>query len=192
MKIDHTKKQLLAVKPLSFQLKEKEFQRQQIIKINKRDSTPVLKELSKVGIQVEWISDLYSQKLINKKCIPILLHWLPLVENKDVKEDIVRALSIPWAKPIAAPVLIKEFRKLRNFEFQGLKWAIGNALAVVADDTVFTDIVDLVSDRRYGRSREMLVVALGNMKDLRSQHILINLLEDDEVVGYAIMALGRF
>ena len=63
MKIDHTKKQLLAVKPILFKLKEKEFQRQQIIKINKRDSTPALKELSKVGIQVEWISNLYHKNL---------------------------------------------------------------------------------------------------------------------------------
>jgi hypothetical protein len=35
----------------------------------------------------------------------VLLKWLPVVSNPHIKESIVRALSVPFAKS-AAPVLV--------------------------------------------------------------------------------------
>ena len=174
----------------------RELERQERIKENKLASAPVIEELAKAGFKIEWISDLYSHRLNYKSAIPILLHWLPRIDNTDVKEAIVRALSVPWAKPVAAPILIEEFRKeisrkLEASDFTGFLWTIGNALAVVADDSVFTDIANLALDIKLGKAREMLVLALGNMKNPRAREILIDLLEDDEMVGYAIMALGK-
>ena len=172
-------------------LEEKEQQRQRLITINRRDSTPVLADLVKAGFEIVRISDLYNKKYNYKTAIPVLLRWLPQIENMDVKEDIVRALSVSWAKPVAAPVLIDEFRKIQNESSTGIKWAIANALSVVANDRVFADIVDLAQDPKHGTARQMLAVSLGNMKDSRAQDVLINLLDDDEVAGHAIMGLGK-
>ena len=171
-------------------LEEKERQRQRIIAINRQASAPVLTDLAQAGFNLEWVSDLYSKKLNYKDAIPILMKWLPRIENLDVKEDIVRALSVPWAKHTAAPkLLVEEFRKpVIN---PGLKWAIGNALSVVADDDVLNDIVGLIQDKTHGKAREMLVVALGNMKTPDVKYFLIELLDDDDLAGYAIMALGK-
>jgi HEAT repeat protein len=72
-----------------------------------------------------------------------------------------------------------------------LKWAIGNALSVVADDHVFNEIVGLIKDKSHGRAREMLAVALGNMKDPRAVDVLVRLLADEEVAGHALIALGK-
>lgn len=93
-------------------LAEKERKRQQGIAINKQASIPVLADLAQAGFQLEWVSDLYSKRFDYKKTIPILLLWLPRMENLAVKEDIVRALSVPWAKPVAAPALIAEFHRM--------------------------------------------------------------------------------
>ena len=172
-------------------MEEREQQRQRIIAINKQASMPVLEDLAKAGYQVEWIEDLFNKRINYKDAIPILLPWLPKIENLDVKEAIVRALSVPWARPIAAPVLVDEFHKLENESNTGIKWAIANALSVVADDSVFESIVSLVRDPRHGQAREMLAVALGNMKDPRAQDVLIDLLDDDELAGHAIIALGK-
>ena len=172
-------------------LEEKERQRQRIIAINRQASAPLLTDLAQAGFDLEWVSDLYSKKLNYKDAIPVLLQWLPRIENLDVKEDIVRALSVPWAKPVATRTLVSEFRKMQNESNTGIKWAIANALSVVADDSVFTEIVDLVGDPRHGKAREMLAFSLGNMKDPRSQDVLISLLDDDEVAGHAIVALGK-
>jgi HEAT repeat protein len=61
----------------------------------------------------------------------------------------------------------------------------------VADDNVLNDVVGLIRDKTYGKAREMLVVALGNMKSPDVKNILIELLDDEDLAGYAIMALGK-
>lgn len=71
------------------------------------------------------------------------------------------------------------------------RWAVGNALAAVADDAVLDDVVELSRDHSDGRDRQMLVLALARMKDPRVVGVLTELLDDDEVVGHAVMALGR-
>jgi hypothetical protein len=167
-----------------------EDRRQQLIAQNKEASKPVLTDLSQVGLNVDWIEDLYNRRLDYQRAIPILLHWLPQVENPAVKEAIVRALSVPWARNTkAAVLLVEEFRRAKS-DF-GLNWAIGNALSVVADDNVLSDIVGLIRDKTYGKAREMLVVALGNMKSPDVIYPLFELLEDEDLAGYAIMALGK-
>jgi HEAT repeat protein len=172
-------------------LKEKELQRQKIILINKRDSAPVLNDLSKLGYSLQWISDLYSQKLYYENAIPILIKWLPLVDNIDVKEDIVRALTVKWAKPEAAHILIKEYRKLYNESNTGIKWAIANAFTVVADDSIYDDLVEIINDKSNGESRKMLALTLGRMKNPKAEDILITLLNDEVVAGHAVMGLGK-
>ena len=166
-----------------------ERRRQRILE-NLEASKPVLAELRQAGITVEWISDLYNKRFDYRSAIPILLNWLPRVENPAVKEAIVRALSVSWARKTEAPVLlVEEFRKAKGKS--ALNWAIGNALSVVADDSVLDDIVDLIRDETYGKAREMLVIALGRMKTPEVKYTLIKLLDDENLAGYAIMALGR-
>jgi hypothetical protein len=172
-------------------IEEKEQRRQQTIAKNKKASIPVLADLAQAGFEVEWVSELHNIGFKYKKAIPILLKWLPIIDNEDVKEAIVRSLSVPWAKPIAAMPLIEEYRKITNGSDSELKWAIANGLSIVADDSVFTEIVELVQDKKNGRSREMLAVSLGNMKNPYAQEVLLELLDDEEVAGHAIMALGK-
>ncbi len=71
-----------------------------------------------------------------------------------------------------------------------LKLAIAQALAVVADDSVCDDIIELAQDHRHGKARQMIVLALGNMKDPRAIETAMQLLNDEVVAGHAIMALG--
>jgi HEAT repeat protein len=108
-----------------------------------------------------------------------------------VKEDVVRTLSIPWAAPAAVPALIAEFRRADDPQGDGLRWAIANALAVTADDAVFDQLAALATDKQYGKAREMLVLALGNCRDPRAVDVLLTQLGDDQVVGHAVMALGK-
>ena len=79
-------------------------------------------------------------------------------------------------------------RRLRTRECVG-RWR--NALEVVADDSVFDELVELVRDKKYGKARQMLAVALGNMKDRRAVTVRVDLLGDDEVTGHAVKGLGK-
>jgi HEAT repeat protein len=72
-----------------------------------------------------------------------------------------------------------------------LKWAIGNALCIVADDSVFQDVVALARDERHGQAREMVVEALANRRYPQAVDVLCELLADEEVAGHALVALGK-
>jgi hypothetical protein len=167
-----------------------EEKRQRNIAENIKASEPVLVDLRQAGFDIELISDLYNKRYDYKNAIPILVKWLPKVENPDIKEAIVRALSVKWAKKTEAPkILVNEFRN--TLSRPNLQWAIGNALSVVADDEVLDDVIELIQDKINGKAREMLVVALSNMKTPDVDSFLINLLDEEELAGYAIIALGR-
>jgi hypothetical protein len=165
-------------------------ERLKVIAANKEASKPVLTDLAQAGFNVDWIEDLYTKRFNYKEAIPILLRWLPVVENRAVKESIVRTLSVKWAQNTTAPeLLIVEFRKAASDDL--LQWAIGNALSVVADDRVLDDIIELVENKAYGIARQMLAISLGNMKSPKAVSVLIELLNDPDVDGHAIMALGK-
>lgn len=159
---------------------------------NSADAAPVLEDIRARGLVVGSVADLFNKKLDYRKAIPVLVDWLPRVDNRDVKEDIVRALSVKWAKGTPAPrMLVAEFERARDPDNVGLRWAIGNALEVLASDDLAEDLMRLACERRYGRAREMVVLALGKLKDPRVTDVLVNLLGDEEVVGHAVSALGK-
>ena len=87
----------------SFTKSAEELRREAIAR-DRLDSAPVVAELRSLGFDIEYIDDLYSRRLSYKRAIPVLLGWLPRLTNYYVKESVVRALSVPWAKPVAALV----------------------------------------------------------------------------------------
>jgi HEAT repeat protein len=120
---------------------------------------------------------------------PVLVDWLPRVKTALVKERIVRSLTgEKTATPLALEPLVAEFRRADD---HWLKWAIGNALATLADDSIAAELVELARDRRHGGSREMLMDALARTKDERALDALVDLVDDDDVAGHAISALRR-
>lgn len=155
-------------------------------------TAPILDDLKQIGYEVQSLDALRRTKKNYKSAIPVLLRWLPRIENSKLKQSIVRTLSVPWANPEAIVPLINEFKKTPNSdEKAGLKWAIGNALAVIADDSILDEIISLSQDKEHGKAREMVVLSLSNMKDDRAVDVLVDLLNDDQVCGHAIMALGK-
>ena len=73
-----------------------------------RAAEPVLKELGARGFRVNTIGELRQSNAEYRAAVPILLHWLSRISDPQVKEDIVRTLSVPWAKPAAAPAVVRK------------------------------------------------------------------------------------
>jgi hypothetical protein len=150
----------------------------------------VLADLAAAGFKVEAIGDLRRLGTPYLEAVPVLIRWLPRVQDAAVKEDIVRTLSVPWAGD-AAPLLLAEFERAEDATGTALRWAAGNALEVLANDKIADGMIKLATDPRYGRAREMVVLGLGKLNDTRVTDVLLNLLGDDEVAGHAVMALGK-
>ena len=171
---------------------EGERERQQSGEENMRAEAPLRAELAQFGFDVESVADLYNRRMKYEAAVPILLEWFPRIENSAVKESVARALTVRWARPRAAPVMLEELRRLRESEDRGLRFAVANALAEVADDSLFDEVVELVRDRRYSLAdRGVVVRALANVKGERRRaiEVLLELLRE-ELAPQAIAALG--
>lgn len=155
---------------------------------------PILVELAAAGYAVRSLSDLRESGRRYRDAVPVLLRWLPRVSDPRVKEQVVRALSVPWAKPAASKPMIEEFRKTdasMDPTGMGLRWAIGNAVEVLANDAIFDEMAAVAQNRLYGKSRQMIVLGLSKSKRPEAVRILLGLIDDPDVDGHAVMALGR-
>lgn len=169
--------------------RKREREQEQNVRRYHKAAYPVLEALCDAGFEVHTIGELLTKGRY-KAAIPILIQWLPKVTDTYVKQDIVRTLSVPWGKDAAA-VLIAEFLRADDAQGTGLRWALANALEVVADDSIFAEIVDLVRSKQYGHDREMLALALAKMKTPKAVDVLVDLLADEEVAGHALAALVK-
>jgi HEAT repeat protein len=153
----------------------------------------LLEELADVGYPVASVADLRSSGMRYRAAVPVLLRWLDRSGDAFEKEEIVRALSVPWARDEALDPLIELFRTvpLDGQEQQLLRWAIGNALEVLWDDARFDELVALARDESFGKAREMVVLGFGRSKKPEAGEVLIDLLDDPVVSGHAVKALRK-
>lgn len=144
------------------------------------------------------IWDLVNDSTPYPLAVPVLMSWLEHIDElpaddkrEQLREGLIRALSVKEARPVAAPLLVSQFRLVAD---PMLRWTVGNALAQAADHTVFADIADLITDRGYGAARQMMVQALGRIGGRRCRpqvvELLVGLLDDDDVVLHALHAVG--
>ncbi|HBF33266.1 TPA: hypothetical protein DDW35_01755 [Candidatus Sumerlaeota bacterium] len=157
-----------------------------------RDLAPVEQALRDIGYEiVDSITELKESGTVYKKAIPVLLDWLPRVTTVGAKDIIVHALGAPWAKPRVAHALIEEFLRVPGDPPCAYKWAIGDMLEIIGDEDVYDDMVTILRDRSHGHSRERFAMALGKMKNPNAVDVLIEMLDDEQIVGPAIVGLKR-
>jgi hypothetical protein len=152
---------------------------------------PILAELLEAGYGVGSLAELRHSGVRYRKAVPIMVAALSVTTEAKTLMELVRALSVPWAKPDATSSLVGLFRRVEDSTGLGLRWAVGNALDVTWDDARFDDLVELARDRAYGRAREMVVLGLSRSKRPEAGDILIELLDDPDVNGHAVKALAK-
>ena len=143
-------------------------------------AAPLKAELATVGFPVEGFgSTWFNFRPEHKVFIPILIKWLPRIENQNVRETIVRLLTDRMARPVAANPLIDEFKRVRGSEtwVPYYKATVAAGIAVVADESSFDALVSLVSDPRHGWARGWLLPVFWRMHDPRTDDTLLKVLE---------------
>lgn len=146
-------------------------------------------ELSDIGIKITSIWELVNTKAKYPKAIPILLKHLGLNYSDSVKEGIIRALIVKEAKGKATSGLIAQYEKTPK-EKDDLRWVIGYAIANTMTLLDVDWILNTVADKSNMGSRRQLIIALGTVKTEKSEEMLINLLNDEQVLPQVICALG--
>jgi hypothetical protein len=160
------------------------------IRQNFAAAKPIIDELAQVGYRVESLADLRHQGKPWKSALPVLLRWLPKVDNPDIKDEIVRCLSVPWLGDAGTAVFIEEFRKSAAIN-EMVAWTIGNALSIVNVRGFENQIIELCRNPTYGMTRQMLVLGLGRFHDTAAEDTALDLLKDESVKLHAVIALGK-
>lgn len=154
----------------------------------------LLSDLAIAGFPVESVDQLRMSGKRYSAAIPVLLTWLPLTTDLLEKESIVRALSVPWAKTEALGPLLSLFRAgptPGTSSEELVRWAVGNALEVLYDDKEFDSVTELVLERKFGTARQMVALALGKSKKLEAVDVLLRIIDDPDVEGHVVSALGK-
>ena len=126
--------------------------------------------------------------------MPVLLDWLPRVENLSVKATLARALADPLAKPDAAVPALREYRRVPVDVHDGnlAKESLAVCVKETATAEAFDELAATVREPGHGESRRILVEVLAGMKkEPRAVDVALELLDDEEVAPSAVYVLGR-
>jgi hypothetical protein len=151
------------------------------------DKEKLIKEVRNKGIEIDNIVELKKINLKYRDLVPILLEHLVKVDDENDKEFLVRCLGVKGFVE-ASKTLIAEFYKSNNLTF---KWAIGNTLSIIQDESVVNELIKIAKEKEHGIARQMIIDGLGSYKDENVKTALIELLNDEEVMGHAISGLSR-
>lgn len=150
-------------------------------------------ELRKAGFEFEISNQILSLMPGNKKIIlPIVIKYYQLAKKHNKIDEQNHFLSFFQFKGFkeVIPMLIEDYY---SDETQDLtRWFISDCIYQIRAKSFFKEYLDIVSNRNYGRNRQMIVLLLGKLKEESAIPILIDLLEDEEVCLHAICALSEY
>ena len=129
----------------------------------------------------------------NKKVIlPIAIKYYQLARKQKKFDEQNHFLSFFQFKGIeeVVPMLIEDYYSNETQDLN--RWFISDCIYRIRSKIFVKEYLDIVSNRVFGRNRQMIVLLLGKLKEERAIPILIDLLEDEEVRLHAICALGEF
>ena len=147
----------------------------------------IITGLRKRGYSINIINDLKRMSKKERYIITFLIGLLEQFTDENDKEFIVRCLGVKGFQEII-PKLLEEFKTAKGNSY---RWAIANSINIIHDMTIEQELITLSENKKYGTGRQMLVLSLGCYKTDSSIKCLRGLLQDEEVRGHALRALGK-
>lgn len=147
----------------------------------------IITGLRKRGYSINSINDLMRLSSKERELIPFLSGLLEQFTDENDKEFIVRCLGVKGFQEIISK-LLEEFKTAKGNSY---RWAIANSINIIHDMTIEQELITLSENKKYGAGRQMLVLSLGCYKTDSSIKCLRGLLQDEEVRGHALRALGK-
>lgn len=150
------------------------------------EAREILAELAAVGISVSSLDELVNSRARYPEAIPILVRWLPVVQERRVRDVLISALGRPWAGLAALDALIAEFTAPAD---PTQLWHLGDAISYLWSDSRWDQLVAIATDPANGAAREMIVYGMRRSKRAETVPVLLELLDDRQVSGHATEAL---
>ncbi len=125
------------------------------------EEEPIIADLAVAGFEVGSVWDLVNTNDSYPSAIPVLLKHLRKPYHLRIREGVIRALTTPDARGVAAEAILAELRQEQDRE---IRWALANALTVVADQDNAAAIETLLHDPAYEDVSERLGEALKSLR----------------------------
>lgn len=144
-------------------------------------------DLKQRGYIINSVNELLKLSHKEREFVPYLLELLDDLSDETDKEFVVRCLGVKGFTEVI-PKLLAEFKSAKNNYY---RWAIANSINIIHSTTIEKELIELSSNKKYGTGRQMLVLSLGEYKSDLSINCLVSLLNDEDVRGHALQALGK-
>ena len=151
------------------------------------DWDQLLNDVNSMGYSFPDVNDLLRIGPKDRVVIPVFLRHLRAISNQRHKEFLVRCLGVKGFKEVT-PILLEEFYTATGDSY---KWAIGNSLEIISDKSTLPELVKIAKNEAHGSSRQMIVMAIGKLGGKNEVPVLVDLLQDKEVQGHTVSAIGR-
>lgn len=142
-----------------------------------RTEAPVLEALRSAGVSVSSIWDLVGAAKVDSRSLPVLLEHLQRAYPSALREGLARALAVPEAR-FAWPTLATMFGEEQD---RRVKDGLAVALAAIADDTRYQELMTMVRDARHGESRVLLLLVLEGSVRPEVRELLLELEGDPQL-----------
>ena len=152
-----------------------------------------VKELRNLGFEFETSNQAIGFIPKQKKVIlPIATKYYQLAKAREKPNEqnyFMRFLYIKGLDDVI-PMLLEDYYSEKTADLT--RWFISDCIYQIRSKSFVKEYLDIVSNRVFGRNRQMIVLLLGKLKEESAVPTLIDLLEDEEVRLHAISALGEF
>ncbi len=151
------------------------------------------KELRDLGYEFETSNQALGFIPKHKKVIvPISVKYYQLAKERKKPNEQNYFMQFLYIKGLdeVVPMLLKDYYDEGTADLT--RWFISDCIYQIRSKTFVKEYLDIVSNRAFGRNRQMIVLLLGKLKEENAVPILIKLLEDEDVCLQAICALGEF
>src|SRR5882672_7894730 len=104
------------------------------------EEAPLIEALRQAGYEVTSVWDLVNSDQPYPGAIPVLCEFFKGSCHPVLREGIVRALTVPESRGVATTNLLTALMRSGERESPSVRWALANALTVVADKSTAGEI----------------------------------------------------
>lgn len=158
---------------------EKQKRKEKKISLNKQAFAFVTSDLRNIGVEVSSINDLtVNYSPLSEAIIEVLLKWIPIVEQVDIQDGLIRALCLA-EKPFDGKVLTNIFETVKGLDASRIRWSIANTIDAVQPNGISDWIERTLINSKYGFAREMLCLAIVKMQPYEKAVDILKTVFDD-------------
>jgi len=125
------------------------------------EHAPLMRDLAAIGMKVRSTDDVVNMSAPYPEAVPVLLRHLQTARHPVMRNSLARSLTVREARGVAGGPILRELKRERDSE---VRFAMANALTIVATRDDADEIAALLADPGYEDVHDRLGQVLKNLR----------------------------